>query len=137
MKIISKYHFKIINNHKDGSLDKKRILNYLNIENVKQIISKFEYKDYVVLFFDTKDNTTENVKLLFKTINNFYLVNQCKKNKLRIKVNKFNNTVLLDFLRFYLDNRIRKTNFKIEEIIGNSNYVFITSWIIFMKIITS
>jgi hypothetical protein len=127
MKIISAYHFKIIKNHKDGSLDKKRILNYLNIENIKQIINKVEYKHYVILFFDKKDNTTENVKLLFKTINNFYLVIQCKKNKLRIKVNKFNNTVLLDFLRFYLDNRIWKTNFKIEEIIGNSNYVFITS----------
>jgi hypothetical protein len=127
MKIISTYDFKIIKNHKDGSLDKKRILNHLNIENIKQIIRKVEYKDFVILFFDTKDNTIENVKLLFKTINNFYLVNQCNKNKLRIKVNKFNNTVLLDFLRFYLDNKIRKTNFKIEEIIGNNNYVFITS----------
>ena len=32
MKIISKEDFKIIKNHKDGSLDKKRVLNFLNIE---------------------------------------------------------------------------------------------------------
>lgn len=131
MKIISKEDFKIIKNHKDGSLDKKRVLNFLNIENIKQIINKVDYKDFVILFFDTKDNTTDNVKLLFKTINNFYLRNYCRKQKLRIKENKFNNTVLLDILKLYQCYSIGKVDyryyfgdsFKIEEIQGNYRYV--------------
>lgn len=136
MKIISKQHYKIIKNHKDGSLDKQRVLDFLKIENTNQIIHKVEYKDFVIVFFDTKDYTTENTKLLFKTINNFYLVNECKKDKLRIKINKFNNNVLLDILKIYKYNKRCKSidasfvlffsnSYKIEEIPDNNNYVYI------------
>ncbi len=136
MKIISKNDFEIIKNHKDGSSDKIKVLNFLNIENVKKIIHKVEYKDFVIVFFDTKDHTTENVELLFKTINNFYLINECKKNKIRIKVNKFNNTVLLDILKLYEYNKKWRCidrsflnyflkSFKIEEILTNNDYVYL------------